>query len=239
METVQNISFRGMLFATLVAATSLLSGELVLASVKPADDPAALQAPDEVIRYATRNILAAIEEAKQYYDQEPERFHAEIERVLFPIVDFTSFARGVMGQWGSRRYEASLADDTARQEFQSQVERFTEKFQAGLVATYAKGLLSYNAERVEVQALSDQAKENTSVIVSQKVYSSKDQPVQIRYKMRRNDAGEWKVRNVQLESVNLGKVYRNQFAAAVEQHDGNVDAVIDNWVVESQDVEPQ
>ena len=45
-----------------------------------------------------------------------------------------------------------------------------------------------------------------------------------------NGEGEWKVRNVQLQSINLGKVYRNQFASAAKQYDADIDKVIANWV---------
>mgnify|MGYP000238769551 CR=1 FL=1 len=59
----------------------------------------------------------------------------------------------------------------------------------------------------------------------------------IRYKMRQNSNGEWKVRNVTLSSVNLGKVYSNQFASAAKLYNGDIDKVIANWVVESQEID--
>jgi phospholipid transport system substrate-binding protein len=49
------------------------------------------------------------------------------------------------------------------------------------------------------------------------------------YQMGRNNRGEWKLRNVIIENVNLGEIYRNQFEAAAREHDGNLDTVIDTW----------
>ena len=49
------------------------------------------------------------------------------------------------------------------------------------------------------------------------------------YQMGRNKAGEWKLRNVIIETVNLGEIYRNQFQAAARKHNGDLNVVIDNW----------
>jgi hypothetical protein len=42
---------------------------------------------------------------------------------------------------------------------------------------------------------------------------------------------------VHIQTVNLGKVYRSQFKAALKEHRGDVDKVIETWVVESTDLE--
>jgi phospholipid transport system substrate-binding protein len=38
------------------------------------------------------------------------------------------------------------------------------------------------------------------------------------------------IANVVVEGVNLGQTYRSQFAEAVENHGGDVDYVVENWV---------
>ncbi len=197
----------------------------------------AAAAPDELIRDATGKIITAIEQAKLYYDKEPERFHSAIDEILFPLIDFRSFARGVMGKHGSRRYESTLQDDDAKRVFQARVDAFTEKFKQGLVATYAKGLLTFQGEKIDVLPIKGDVIEGKSVNVVQKIHGDGGDPVLIRYKMRQNEDGHWKARNVQLQSINLGKVYRNQFASAARQYNSDIDKVIENWVVESQDVE--
>ena len=53
-----------------------------------------------------------------------------------------------------------------------------------------------------------------------------------KYKMRKNRAGAWKLRNVTIEAINLGKVYQSQFSSAAKQYKGDIDAVIDNWTVD-------
>jgi phospholipid transport system substrate-binding protein len=41
--------------------------------------------------------------------------------------------------------------------------------------------------------------------------------------------GSWKLRNLIIENINLGEIYRGQFEAAVEAADGDVDYVISHW----------
>ena len=42
-------------------------------------------------------------------------------------------------------------------------------------------------------------------------------------------AGQWKVRGIVLEGINIGLQFKNQFTAAVRQSGGNLDRVINNW----------
>ena len=57
--------------------------------------------------------------------------------------------------------------------------------------------------------------------------------------MGQNKSGDWRLLNVIIESVNLGEVYRDQFLASAREHDGDLDAVIDNWAVVVVDVDAE
>ena len=46
---------------------------------------------------------------------------------------------------------------------------------------------------------------------------------------RRKTDPNWKLINVVLDGVNLGKTFRSQFAQAVKEHEGNLDAAIAGW----------
>jgi phospholipid transport system substrate-binding protein len=54
--------------------------------------------------------------------------------------------------------------------------------------------------------------------------------------MRPNKAGDWLVRNVTIDSVNVGQLYQNQFLAAMKKQNNNFSKVIDNWVIEQADL---
>lgn len=212
-----------------------LLGLLVALGVSRALATAA-DAPDAVIQEATKELVTAVEDARSYYAADPERFTAEIDRIISPIVDFNSFARGVMGSYGSKRYYASLQTDAERAQFRTHLKRFKERFRQGLLTTYAKGMMTFDGQTIEVEPLAAEVAAGKSVVVKQRIVGDGNKPVVIRYKMRQNREQQWKVRNVTIQAVNLGKVYRSQFAAAAKRYNGDIGKVIDNWVVTAKDV---
>ena len=44
--------------------------------------------------------------------------------------------------------------------------------------------------------------------------------------------GEWKVRNVVINGINIGKLFRDQFADAMQRNGNNLDTTINNWAGE-------
>ena len=187
--------------------------------------------PDQVISSATDEVMGVITEAKGYYEKEPDRYFSNIAVVLDKFVDFDDFSRAVMGGFASEKRLQSLSSDAERARAEEQIDRFAAVFKAGLVQTYGKGFLAFGGEKVEI-ADSRLSPDGNDAQVLQLVYGIAEKPYEIRYSLRKNDAGEWKLRNVVIEAINLGKIYRNQFLSAAKKYKGDVDQVIDNWVVE-------
>ena len=52
--------------------------------------------------------------------------------------------------------------------------------------------------------------------------------------MRKNEAGNWVVRNIIVDDVNLGLTYMNQFDGAVKRH-GSIEKAIESWPEEMED----
>ena len=42
-------------------------------------------------------------------------------------------------------------------------------------------------------------------------------------------SSEWKLKNLSLAGINLGRQYFTQFSALMGQHEENIDLVLDNW----------
>ena len=61
------------------------------------------------------------------------------------------------------------------------------------------------------------------------IFSENAQPYVVMYQMGLDKQRSWKLRNVIIESVNLGEIFRNQFEASARKYDGDLDQVIDNW----------
>ncbi len=186
----------------------------------------------QVVEATTQQIMDIILEAQGYFDEDPDRFYTEIESVLGEVVDFDSFARGVMGPYASKDMYQTLKTDEEKKLFIERMKRFSTTFKDGLVQTYAKGLLAFNGNRIEVLPPVGEVDNSGSVTVVQHIYADSERPFVVHYKLRKNRAGDWKLRNVTIEAVNLGKVYQSQFLSAVKQHNGDVDQVINNWSVD-------
>ena len=43
---------------------------------------------------------------------------------------------------------------------------------------------------------------------------------------------QWELRNLIIDSVNLGEIYKSQFQAAARKKEGDLDAVIDSWTTD-------
>ncbi|CAH0993337.1 hypothetical protein SIN8267_03485 [Sinobacterium norvegicum] len=214
---------------------------LVMGSVTVAAQGAETPGPEKVIAQVSEEVIGEITLAQQYFEQDPERFYNSIERILDPVVDFTSFSRNVMGKYGSSAAYRSLATKAEKKQFVDRVRRFNHKFKDGLIHTYAKGLLGFGGNKIEVLALTSeqhqQVLDRQSVDVVQLIHNDTPTPYRVQYKMRPSKKGDWKLRNVVIESINLGSVYQQQFASAVRTYNGDIDAVIDNWSVTPQQVD--
>ncbi|WP_439105717.1 MlaC/ttg2D family ABC transporter substrate-binding protein [Congregibacter sp.] len=186
----------------------------------------------ETLRETTDKVLVVIEEARDYVDEDPERYYGEVHKVLDPIVDFRGFARGVMGEYATGKRYRGL-DEAGREQLKDQLERFTETMREGLVRTYSKGLLAFGGSRVELDDSADDATSDNRATLRQLIYSDEAQPYVVVYQMAKDKSGTWRMRNLVVENVNLGQIYRSQFESAARRYDGDLDKVIENWTVES------
>jgi len=190
-------------------------------------DPMA-QSAAQVLRATTDEILAVIEEARAYVDEDPERYFAAVKEVLDPVVDFRGFARGVMGEYATSARYRSL-DEAGREKLRDQLQRFSDTMRTGLVRTYSKGLLAFGGSRVELDEGATATDGDRRATLKQLIYSDSGQPFVVIYQMARDRDDHWQIRNLIVENVNLGQIYRSQFEAAARRYDGDLDAVIDNW----------
>jgi phospholipid transport system substrate-binding protein len=228
--------------AALLALTTCIATPIVLAqssavpvaaaTAQDAQPAAAQNNPYKMVEQTTQRVLDLIKDARGYYDKEPERFHQQVDAVMSEVVDFDSFARGVMGPYANLQ---RLTGDAEKAQRREQIARFSTSFRRGLIETYARGLLKFNGQRIETlpPRRGDDINGN-SISVVQNIHGKGDQPYIVQYSMRKNSAGVWKVQNVIIEGINLGQTYRSQFASAADQNRGDIDRVIASWKVEPQ-----
>ena len=204
----------------------------MVAVATAAEDSGDRRSAAEALREITDDVLAVIDAAEGYVDDNPERYYEAVHEVLDPVVDYRGFARGVMGQYATSERYRSL-DEAGRARLREQLGRFTGTMRRGLVRTYSKGLLAFGGSRVELdEERSRQAGDRASL--RQLIYSDESEPYVVNYTMARDD-GAWQIRNLIVEDVNLGRIYRSQFEAAARKYDGDLDKVIANWTAEGLD----
>lgn len=182
----------------------------------------------DVVDATTKRVMLVVGEAGSYVDEDPERYYSQVQEILDPVIDFRGFARSVMGPYASSDRYRSL-DEAGRAQLRDQLDRFTEVMRLGLVRTYSKGLLAYGDSRIEVFAATDEDQDAGRATVRQLVYTSQPEPYVLIYQMGQGKAGDWQLRNIIIENVNLGEIYRNQFEASARKNNGDLNAVIDSW----------
>ena len=113
------------------------------------------------------------------------------------------------------------------------MEEFTKVFRQTMMNTYGKGLMAFNGEKITVLPLDEENMAKVAagdyVQVVQAIHGEDGSDTKIYYKLKPDSNGEWKMRNVVIDTINLGKVYQSQFASAVKDNDGDIDKAIIAW----------
>lgn len=179
---------------------------------KPAD-------PASVVETLTTQLLDMARSGQDKLKKDPESFYSGIETVLEPMVSFKFIARNVMG------------DSYWKQANEAQRTQFVTVFKRSLVETYVKGM-SQNMD-YSIEVLKDQSKvlKNKASIV-QKI-TGPDSTNNVIYTLGQGKSGQWKVLNLVLDGVNLGKTFRSQFAQGVKDNKGDIQAAINHWASKS------
>ena len=199
----------------------------ILPSPSVANENVTQQAgPDQVVRSVTEQVMRVVADANTYFDEDPERYYREIDSALAELVDWRGFATAVMGDYYSR---GRSMDSDGRKNLKRQRDLFAQTLREGLIQSYAKGLLAFGGAQMEVQGVEASPQSARIASVTQLVYGEADRVYTIRYQMGQYKDGAWRLRNLIIETINLGEIYRNQFSALAKEADDDLDVVISRW----------
>lgn len=174
------------------------------------------QTAHQVVEQTVDELFSDLNENREQYRADPEVFYAMMNRVIGEVVDVEGVARSVM----TVRYSRSAT--------QAQILRFQENFKRSLMQFYGNALLEYNNSGVRVlPANAPEGDQRTEVRMEVKDSQGAVYPVS--YTMVKVN-GRWMLRNVVIEGINVGKLFRDQFAEAMQRNRNNLDWVIDTWV---------
>lgn len=198
---------------------------LTSAADEPAQTKMAMAAtnsasPYEVVDGVISNLMVVVRGGKEALKTNPQGYFDEVRVIMSEAVDFKHIARNVMGP----RYWKEASPD--------QKSKFIDVFASGMVQTFAKGMANFADYDISVQEPKNSLGDRRRVEVIQK-FSGPDGVNRVSYTMGKHRSGEWKLINVVLDGVNLGKTLRSQFSQAVRESEGNLDMAIEGWAWES------
>ena len=196
----------------------LRRGLLVLLAAMPlmANAAAAPTAHDLVDR-TTRELLSDLDQNREQYKANPGAFYDALNRIVGPVVDADGISRSIMTVKYSRKATPE------------QMQRFQENFKRSLMQFYGNALLEYNNQGITVSPAKEEGADRTSVEMQVKGSNGATYPVS--YTLEKI-TGEWKVRNVIINGINIGKLFRDQFADAMQRNGNDLDKTIDGWAGE-------
>jgi phospholipid transport system substrate-binding protein len=191
----------------------LRRGLLVLLASLPL---AAVAAPSahEVVKSTTDELIGDLQANKAAYRQNPQSFYDTLDRILGPVVDSEGISRSIM----TVKYSRSASD--------AQLQRFEDNFKRSLMQFYGNALLEYDNQGIRVLPAKTEGDGRASV--GMEVKDSKGTIYPVSYTMVQLD-GQWKLRNVIINGINVGKLFRDQFADSMQRNGNDLDKTIDGW----------
>ncbi|MEH6468311.1 MAG: ABC transporter substrate-binding protein [Porticoccus sp.] len=179
------------------------------------DVEAPKQTPHQVVESVTNQLVETISVHRDTFAENPESFFEALDSLLGEVVDFNWIAYRVMGSYGKRA--------TAEQRT-----RFAGAFRCELIETYGRGLIAYGDQSIVLLPPTEDINGKRRVTVTQEIRGD-DGVFPLTYSMGLDGDGQWKVTNMVMNGINLGKTFRNQFLQRANKFDGNIDQIIDNW----------
>ncbi|MFJ2714052.1 MULTISPECIES: MlaC/ttg2D family ABC transporter substrate-binding protein [unclassified Pseudomonas] len=198
--------------------STLRRGLLVLLAALPLMASAAPgQSAHDLITDTTNRMLADLAANKEKYKQDPSDFYTALNNIVGPVVDAEGISKSIMTVKYSRKATPA------------QMQTFQENFKKGLFQFYGNALLEYNNQGITVDPAKDESGDRTSVGMTVKGSNGAVYPVQ--YTLEKIN-GEWKLRNVIINGINIGKLFRDQFADAMQRNGNDLDKTINGWAGE-------
>ena len=178
-------------FATMAAAASLL-----VAGAAHAQAPADSQAPDQLVKTVTLEVVDLIQKDKDIQKGDRKKVIALIEAKVLPHFNFQAMTSSAVG----RNWDKATAE---------QKTRLMDEFRTLLVRTYSSALAAYSSQKFDFRPLRAKPTD-TDVTVNVRILQSGSQPVTIDYDMEKRPGG-WKVWDVRVGGISLVANYRTEF----------------------------
>jgi len=174
--------------------------------------------PFDAVKKANDVLLSQLNESLGLHKTDPAAFYKAVDESLGPFVDFAGFSRGVMAKYYKRATK-------------QQQQEFVEVFRKGLIETYSNALVGFDNQQVKVMQPTTPQKKPERPIITIEITGRDGSVYKVDYNLILLD-GQWKLRNVIINGINIGLQFRSQFQASMSRNNNNLDEVIAGWSVD-------
>ena len=181
-----------------ISVLALTAG--LFSSAGPALAEVSTAAPDALVRDLTTEVLDAIRADKGIAGGDVNRVQKLVDEKILPYVDFQKMTQLAVGRgWRSATAEQRTA--------------LTREFRTLLVRTYSGALSQVKDHKVQMKPFRAQPNE-TDVVVRTNVVPSRGEPIQLDYRLEKQEAG-WKIYDVNV----LGRLAGRELQGPVCRRD--------------------
>jgi phospholipid transport system substrate-binding protein len=163
---------------------------------------AADEAPDQLIKRLSQEILDIAKSDKDIQAGNQKRVYDLVESKILPHIDFA-------------RMTSLAAGKNWRDASPEQQKQLTNEFRTLLVFTYSGAISQIKDQRLEFKPYRG-LPEDTEVEVKSQVIQSRGEPVQLSYRMAKTANG-WKIYDINVLGAWLVETYKGSFAAEISK----------------------
>ena len=174
---------------------------------------AADEAPDQLIKRLSQEILDIAKTDKDIQSGNQKRVFELVEVKVLPYIDFTRMTSLVAGK--------NWRDTTPEQQKQ-----LINEFRTLLVHTYSGAISQIKDQKVEFKPFRG-APDDTEVEVKSQVIQARGEPLQLSYRLAKSPTG-WKIYDINVLGAWLVETYKGSFAAEVTK--SGIDGLIKTLV---------
>lgn len=174
---------------------------------------AADEAPDQLIKRLSQEILDIAKADKDIQSGNQKRVFELVEAKVLPHIDFTRMTSLAAGK--------NWRDTTPEQQKQ-----LINEFRTLLVHTYSGAISQIKDQKVEFKPFRG-APEDTEVEVRSQVIQARGEPLQLSYRLAKSATG-WKIYDINVLGAWLVETYKGSFAAEVTK--SGIDGLIKTLV---------
>lgn len=159
-------------------------------------------APDELVRRTTNDVLNIIKNDKDLQSGDTRKVVQLAEEKVLPNFDFARMTQLAVGKsW--------------REASDAQKQALTKEFRTLLVRTYSTSLTQYRNQTIDVKPAKVGASD-TETVVKTLISQPGGQPIPIDYSMEKTSGG-WKAYDIVVDGVSLVTNYRSSFGDEIRK----------------------